>query len=43
MTGNTPKSTKFFFVAKYMASMGHSGHSITTYNPTLVSAYLSWT
>ena len=26
-----------------MASMRHSRHSITTYNPTLVSAYLSWT
>ena len=25
------------------SSMGHSGHSITTYNPTLVSAYHSWT
>ena len=24
-------------------SMRHSGHSITTYNPILVSAYLSWT
>ena len=28
---------------KYMASMRHTWLSITTYNPILVSAYLSWT
>ena len=46
---NAPKqpairpNQQFFFIAKYMASIRHSGHSITTYNSTLVSAYLSWT
>ena len=42
-TSNTPKSTEYFSVAKYMASMRQSGHSINTYNPMLVSVYLSWT
>ena len=42
-TSSTAKSTEFFLVAKYMASMRHSWPSITTYNPIPVSAYLGWT
>ena len=34
---------QFFFAPYYIASMRHSWPSITTYNPTPVSAYLRWT